>query len=101
MMINRRTFIVATVVSASTPFAKWLTSFLQQVRPDASYALHLSTPSVSRNVDCELFKIYGWAHCHNGGSPPLDGGALTSTDLKVTQEQLFIRFNQSWRTSWR
>jgi hypothetical protein len=81
MMIDRRSFIQGALGVASAFPA--LSSTKPALRSDYSRLQHQTEPPAV-DPNSIAFKIDGWDRCDT-----------------ATENQLWIRINQSWRTAWR
>ena len=104
MMIGRRTFILGTTLVATAPA---LASFLSLSSTSQSHAALIPGPltpqfsSGRTNMNPVVFKIDGWDRYDNIA---IDGARIAWADPATNDsagEQVWIRINQSWRTTWR
>ena len=104
MMIDRRTFIVRTAHGAA---AAALANLLPLSSTAQAHAPLLPSPvpaalaAGGTDRNCVVFKIEGWDRCDDTA---IDGSKMASADLVINdpiQDQVLIRINQSWRTTWR
>jgi hypothetical protein len=81
MLIDRRTFVVATGFIAAVPFAGVLAP------PSAARAHPLPAPDDATTVDLPEFGIAGWR--------------LPGDTSGEVGDLVWISINRSWRTAWR
>lgn len=95
MILDRRTFLLISAPFVATAAAL---AILPARLPGAS-----SPQLAGGNKDMKnpAFKIYGWDRRDESAG---DGSKTSSTDSAKgdsNRDEIFIRINQSWRTTWR
>ena len=97
MTISRRAFIWASgFLAASAPVLAYLSSLSAIARPSSLPSASTPRPSPARamNLNGPVFRIEGWNLREQ----------VEGEDLAMENEaadEVWIKFNRSWRTAWR
>ncbi|MFL9982611.1 hypothetical protein [Paraburkholderia sediminicola] len=104
MTVDRRTFIMGTTLIATAPALAKLMALSSTVQVDASVLPDLSPQQLAADradANRDLFKIDGW---ERRDDLAIDGSTIASAEdatHDLTNDQILISINQSWRATWR